>query len=139
MADGSEQYPQTDQVDFGRLLLTIWKRRWWVVASTVLFTCSFGALWYFSRPIYRATIIMVPAGSEQNGLGASLAGSLGSIGGLASLAGIGIGTDTVETEASLAVLRSREFTEKFISDKGLMPLLFEDRWDAQAKRWKDPA
>jgi uncharacterized protein involved in exopolysaccharide biosynthesis len=134
-----EQYAQSDQVDFGKLLLIVWRRRAWVIASVVLFTCAFGALWFFSRPVYRATLIMVPAGSEQNGLGASLAGSLGSIGGLASLAGFGLGVDAVETEASLAVLRSREFTENFIREKGLMPLLFAEEWDAKAKRWKDPS
>jgi hypothetical protein len=82
---------------------------------------------------------MVPAGSEQGGLGASLAGSLGSFGGLASLAGIGMVGENVETEASLAVLRSREFTEKFIREKNLMPVLFEDAWDSTTNNWKDPA
>lgn len=139
MTDESAPHVQDDQVDLGKLLLIVWRRRWWVVASTILFTCAFAALWYFSRPIYRATIIMVPAGSEQNSLGASLAGSLGQFGGLASLAGFGIGSETVETEASLAVLRSREFTEKFIRERDLMPLLFEDAWDAKARRWKDPS
>jgi uncharacterized protein involved in exopolysaccharide biosynthesis len=139
MNDEAGPYVRDDQVDFGKLLLIVWNRRWWVIASTVLFTCAFAALWYFSRPIYRATIIMVPAGSEQTSLGASLAGSLGPIGGLASLAGFGLGTDAVETEASLAVLRSREFTEKFIREKNLMPLLFEDAWDAKARQWKEPA
>jgi uncharacterized protein involved in exopolysaccharide biosynthesis len=139
MSDEPDPYMQSDQVDFAKLFLVVWNRRWWVMASIVLFTCAFAALWFFSRPIYRATTIMVPAGSEQTGLGASLAGSLGPIGGLASLAGFGLGADAVETEASLAVLRSREFTEKFIREKNLMPLLFEDAWDAKAKQWKNPA
>ena len=127
------------EVNIGELVLTVWRRRWWVIASVVLFTTLFGLLWFFSRPVYRATIIMVPAGTEQAGLGASLAGTLGNLGGLASLAGFGFGAEAAETEAALAVLRSREFTEKFIRDKNLMPLLFESAWDAKSGKWKNPA
>jgi len=128
-----------DEIKVGDIILTVWRRRWWVVASTVLFTTLFGLLWFFSRPVYRATIIMVPAGADQSGLGASLAGTLGNLGGLASFAGLGLGAEAAETEAALAVLRSREFTEKFIRDKNLMPLLFESAWDAKEGKWKNPA
>jgi len=134
----SEERGTGGPVDLGSLLLTLWRHRWWIIFSTVLVTCAAAAVWQLSRPIYRATIVLVPASADQGGLGATLSGALGSIGGLASMAGLGIGGESVETEASLAVLRSREFTEKFISDKQIMPLLFEDAWDAKSSTWKDP-
>ena len=52
------------EVNIGELVLTVWRRRWWVIASVVLFTTLFGLFWFFSRPVYRATIIMVPAGTR---------------------------------------------------------------------------
>ena len=62
---------------------------------------------------------------------------MGSLGGLASLAGFTIGTGNQETEESLAVLRSQQFTEAFIEDQHLMPKLFAKRWDANAGKWKN--
>ena len=79
-------------------------------------------------PIYRATTLLVPAGVERNRLG-SLSATLGQLGGLASLAGINVGSGDIETEETLAVLRSREFTERFISDKNLMPELYSTKWN----------
>ena len=62
---------------------------------------------------------------------------LGQFGGLASLAGVNLGGGANnDTEVSLAVLRSREFTEAFIRDRNLLPLIFEECWDADANRWK---
>jgi hypothetical protein len=45
------------------------------------------------------------------------------------------GTDSL-TEEALAVLKSRQFTEQFIVDRNLLPVLFAKQWDAKAGRWK---
>jgi uncharacterized protein involved in exopolysaccharide biosynthesis len=127
--------PGGTDVDLRTLLRLLWSRRWLILASTLLFTALLAAVAFLTRPVYRATTVLVPANVE--GGAAGIGAMLGQFGGLASLAGVNLGGGANnDTEVSLAVLRSREFTESFIRDRNLLPLLFEKEWDAQAKRWK---
>jgi uncharacterized protein involved in exopolysaccharide biosynthesis len=129
--------PETESyIDLRRVVHRLLANRWWIVASVLSFAAAFASYAFLTRPVYRATTILVPAANDQAGLGGSLGGALGQLGGLASLAGIGLGSSTAELEEALAVLRSREFTEAFIRDQGLMPVLFADDWDPAAKDWK---
>jgi uncharacterized protein involved in exopolysaccharide biosynthesis len=64
---------------------------------------------------------------------------LSQLGGIASLAGVNIGSVDTQTEEALAVLRSRSFTERFIADKNLMPQMFPREWDKTRNNWKRPA
>ncbi len=85
--------------------------------------------------IYRAEVILAPtAAGDQKGEGIGKA--LGSFGGLASLAGVSLGGGG-SNEENLAVLKSRDFLWKFVQEKKLMPILFEDEWDKAANRWKE--
>lgn len=85
--------------------------------------------------IYRAEVILAPtAAGDQKGEGIGKA--LGSFGGLASLAGVSLGGGG-SNEENLAVLKSRDFLWKFVQEKKLMPILFEDAWDKAANRWKE--
>jgi uncharacterized protein involved in exopolysaccharide biosynthesis len=85
--------------------------------------------------IYRAEVILAPtAAGDQKGDGIGKA--LGSFGGLASLAGVSLGGGG-SNEENLAVLKSRDFLWKFVQEKKLMPILFEDKWDKAANRWKE--
>ena len=36
----------------------------------------------------------------------------------------------------MAVLQSRQFTEQFLADRNLLPVLFARKWDAAAKTWR---
>ena len=107
---------------------------WWIVLSVVLFTAAFIAAGRILTPIYRAGTLLIPAKTDKemdnNG------GGLGGIGGVASLVGINLGGSDSQTEEALAVLKSRQFTEKFINDLNLMPVLYEKLWDAQTDKWK---
>ena len=122
-------------VNFGALFERIWQGRWWLLASVVVFTAGFTAAAYMMTPMYQATSVLVPATPEQ-GSGGSAGSALGQLGGLASLAGINLGSNASQVEESLAVMRSRELTERFIKEKDLMPQLLPKRWDAAGKRWK---
>ena len=126
---------ESDAIDVRALLLRLWGGRWWLVASVVLFTTLFVGAAFVMTPIYRATTVVIPAMNENTGLGV-LGSALGQLGGLASLAGINLMDSALQTEEALAVLRSREFTEAFIRDQDLMPVLFASRWDGHNKRWK---
>lgn len=79
-------------------------------------------------------MVLVPANTER--IGESLGGSAGQLGGLASVIGLGLNSRGSATDEALAILRSRQFTEAFISDRQLMPELFATKWDEQRKQWK---
>jgi uncharacterized protein involved in exopolysaccharide biosynthesis len=118
-----------------RLMLTrLIAHWWWIVLSVVLFTAAFITAAYVLTPIYRAQTILIPAKSDKDS--DSSGGGLGGIGAVASLAGIDLGGGDSMTEEALAVLKSRQFTDKFIADRHLMPVLFPKQWDGVAGRWK---
>lgn len=85
------------------------------------------------NPVYSSDVLLAPVGSEdgQNNL-SSLANQFG---GLASLAGVTLGGGNDKGHA-IAVLKSRRFTEDFIKNENLMPILFRDKWDVDQNRWK---
>jgi uncharacterized protein involved in exopolysaccharide biosynthesis len=90
-------------------------------------------------PVYRGTTILARAESEKNSMGSGLSSALSSISGsgLAALSGLGLGGNDDVIEESLAVLKSRQFTQEFIQDNNLMPVLFPKLWDARAGHWKE--
>lgn len=123
-------------LDLRGFLALIAARRWLVTACVLVFTCGFTALAFLMTPVYEATVVLIPANTERSI--EQLGSTLGQLGGIASLAGLNLGSRGTETEEALAVLRSRQFTEGFIDDAHLMPLLFANRWDAEHDRWKGP-
>jgi uncharacterized protein involved in exopolysaccharide biosynthesis len=124
----------TGEVDLRELAARLWAGRWWIALSAFIVTAVFAAVAFFSTPIYRATVVAVPASSDRGAMG-GLGAALGQLGGLAALAGIELGSDT-KVEEALAVLRSRELTERFIRENDLLPELFYKKWDAQTGQWK---
>jgi uncharacterized protein involved in exopolysaccharide biosynthesis len=117
---------------------SLWERRWWIAATILVFSAGFTAAAFLTTPVYRASTVLVPASSGRGGTG-SLTAALEQFGGLAALAGISSGSAGSAAEESIAVLRSRAFTEAFISDEQLMPELFHSRWDAPGRRWMGDA
>lgn len=84
--------------------------------------------------VYRAEILLAPASTDGlAGKKSGLASALGSMGGLGALAGLSLGGSVDE---NVAVLQSRAFLWQFVQKNNLMPILFEDDWDADKKRWK---
>ena len=111
---------------------TVARYRWpatIVAGIALLCACIYAAV---ASPIYRVSVTMAPnLDDESIGLG-SLTGQFG---GLATLAGINLSSMGGNREAAIATLRSRAFTESFISQHNLLPILFADRWDSTNKQW----
>jgi LPS O-antigen subunit length determinant protein (WzzB/FepE family) len=120
-----------------RQLLAILRARWMLVTGSALGAAILGfTIGLVMHPVYRSTVLLMPVQStERQGLLGSMLGNLGSSAGLISSLGFGFGNETATTEA-LAVLQSREFIEEFIRSHNLMPVLYADKWDPQAGRWK---
>jgi len=108
-------------------------RKVYLLVSVLLFGAVATAAAFMSDPVYRSTIVLFPAESSMSTNG--LSSMLGDLGGIGSLAGIKVGQSEGATEA-LALLRSRQFTESFIRDEGLLHVLYAKRWDARKNAWK---
>jgi uncharacterized protein involved in exopolysaccharide biosynthesis len=106
-----------------------------VFSVSVAFGIAMGILSFIVTPIYRGTTILAAAESEKSNMGSG--SSSGSAGAIAALAGLGLGGNDEAIEETLAVLKSRHFTEEFIQDNNLMPELFPKLWDARAGHWKE--
>lgn len=124
----------TDELDLAQL----WRELTWSKAA--LFTCvlagiSAGLLiGIFSTPTYRAEVLIAPIALEPSA--SAIGSALDRFSGLASLAGITLGGQSDERAINLATLSSRAFTLEFIDEYALLPVLFDDRWDARQARWR---
>ena len=128
---------QDESVNLRTVLAQLLRKRWWILAGVVVSTVVFTAAAHWITPVYRVTVVMVTVSSERNSLAGSVSQSLGQIGGgLASLAGLNVGSGDSETQEALGVLRSREFGEEFIKDENLKPQLFASNWDSATQSWK---
>jgi len=97
--------------DLWDLVLVMWRERIVLIGIVSVFTLLGVAYALLATPIFRAEVVMTPAGQR------APASSLGQFSGLAALAGVNIGSGT--SSVPLAVLRSREFARDFIAEQGL--------------------
>jgi len=88
------------------------------------------ALSYCFTPVYKADATLVPS-EEMQALSQNTL--LGGLGGIASLVG---GAQGNKENEAVAVLKSRALTCAYIETNGLLPILFHNRWDATAHKWK---
>jgi uncharacterized protein involved in exopolysaccharide biosynthesis len=133
---GSEFRGEPQGLSLAEVLACIWQGRVLMVTSVAICALAFGAAAFLMTPMYRAATLLAPTITDQPG---ALSSALSSVSGIASLAGINLGSSgPAQKEQALAVLQSREFTEKFIADLQLMPEFYADKWDIQSKAWKVP-
>ncbi len=107
-----------------------------VCALSLAFGIAMAVLSFYVTPVYRGTTVLAPADTEKKGMGSGLSSVLGSVSGIAALAGIGMGGGDYATEEAIAVLKSQQFTEEFIDHNNLLPELFPKSWDAGTGHWK---
>lgn len=128
---------QQDDFRFQDLIDSIRQRKWAVATITTMFVAVAGIAAVVMPKKYRATIIVAPAESKSVGGGAL--GSLASeFGGLASIAGLSMRGDSRKSEA-IATLQSDVLTRGYVQRKNLLPVLFADKWDAAAGKWREQA
>lgn len=128
------QATESERVDLHAILAHLWVKRWWIIGTVLVFTVAGLAAGFLMTPRYQATAVLVPASPEKGGGG--LLGAIGQLGGLASIAGIGLGSGDAATQEAVAVLESRQFTESFITAHGLLPVLYSDRWDPATRQFR---
>jgi Uncharacterized protein involved in exopolysaccharide biosynthesis len=136
MSDVVEEQYDEDLIDLRALFAKLLSRRWWIFGCVLLSTSAFTIAAFRITPVYRASVLLISSSAERSSLSGSLNSALGQLGGLASLAGINVGSGDAATEEALAVLRSRDFTTGFINDNHLMPILFAKQWSVADGKWR---
>ena len=124
---------EDDEID----LLELWDilvEKWlWIVAGTGLSAVVAVAVALQMTPIYRSEVVLVSADDAGGKGGVSALAS--QFGGLADLAGVNMGAGGSRSEA-IALLKSNVLKAEFINENQLMPILFDDHWDAATGKWK---
>lgn len=122
-----------DEIDLRDLIATLWHGKWLIVAIT--FLCSAGGAGYalFQPNVYTASAVVAPA--QDSGSGMQLSGQLS---GLASLAGVNLGSgDSNQTAIAKEVLQSRAFLADFIRRHQLeVPIMATIGWSEKTEAWR---
>ena len=145
--DTQAPQPYDDEIDLRELFSVLWAGKILIVAITAVFALvSVGYALSLANQ-YKASAVVSPA---QSG-GSSLGAMAGQLGGLASLAGINIGSgESNETQEAMEIMQSWGFMEEFIQthdlqvpiyaaigwDKGSNSLKLDNNlYDATSERW----
>jgi len=119
---------EIDLLELIRTLLQAWKT---IVGITLL--CTGLAVTYalYAPEVFKAETLLAPAQEEKSGASSALS----QFGGFAAMSGISIPTSS-NIERVLATLETRVFLKEFVEEKNLLPVIFEDFWDAASNSWK---
>ena len=120
-----------DEIDLRELFTAIWHGKWIIIAITTLFAVA-SVFYAINQPnIYKSEALLAPAEQDQQGGLGALAGQFG---GLASLAGVNLGSGggVDKTQMALEVLKSRKFTSEFIQKHNILPdLMAAKEWNRE--------
>jgi uncharacterized protein involved in exopolysaccharide biosynthesis len=116
-------------------LWSILREDWLIPAITTVIGIALAVFAVYTlTPYYRAQVVVAPVSS--GGGGNSAASSiLGQFGGLANLAGVNLRGLAGASMDGRTLIESRTFVEQFVKEQNLLPLLYADRWDADANNW----
>jgi uncharacterized protein involved in exopolysaccharide biosynthesis len=126
--------PEEDEINLLDLFIVLLRHK--VMILSVVFLAGIAAVGIslLMPNIYRSECTISPT--------AQIRGSSGALAALGDLGGLGgmIAPDVFQTAGSLeqfdVVLKSRELTNIIVMKYNLLPILYEDSWDAEQKRWK---
>lgn len=119
------------EIDIAVLFRICWKYK-----NKILIYAFIGSLFGLGLGLsisktYEAKTILKPIIKDKNTGGAD---TLSGLGGLASIAGIGLSGGT-EKDTNIAFLRSYKFTSDFFKESGFSKLMFPERWDKKEQKW----
>jgi capsular polysaccharide biosynthesis protein len=123
-----------DEISLFYIWRILTRYKWMILAGTVLCTLASALFALLMTPVYRAEVLIAPVTEMDNN--SRFAAQLDEFSGIAALAGINMERGGRKNEA-IATLKSRLFTEQFIKDEKLLPVLFREMWDEENQRWDD--
>jgi uncharacterized protein involved in exopolysaccharide biosynthesis len=113
------QNDQNGEFSFVEFWWVVWDHKVLVGLITAACTAVALVMALTATPLFRATIVVTEM--RESGLSADSA-LAGGLGGLASVAGLGLGLNAIHPERA-ATLRSRHLVEEFVSRPDVLPLL----------------
>ncbi|TDF35080.1 LPS O-antigen length regulator [Alteromonadaceae bacterium M269] len=122
-----------DEIDLRELWNAIWKGKWIIIITTMIFAAA-SVFYALSLPnIYKSEALLAPASSEQQ---AGLSALSGQFGGLASLAGINLGgTKSDKTTLAIEIMKSRDFFANYVRKHEILPdLMAAKEWDSNTNQ-----
>lgn len=120
-------------------LLDYWQdvraRKWLVLGLAAALALLVAVVFIVIDPSYEAEVHMLHnTGSASSDSGSE---SSGDREGARSSSSTTTATSLLGTqEEAIAILQSRRFTDQLIQELNLLPVLYDDRWDAEKKTWK---
>ena len=126
--------PYDDEIDLRELFSVLWAGKKLIVAVTAVFAVVSVIYALSLANQYKASAVVSPAHSG----GSSLGAMAGQLGGLASLAGINIGSgESNETQEAMEIMQSWGFIEAFIQTHKLqVPVYAATGWDKRSNSLK---
>ena len=122
--------PFEAEIDLAEITLLLWKRKYIVLMTFIVFFICSVVYALISTPVYesKTTFIINKTGKGRSSL-------LSNLGGLASFAGLDLSSQTGDGKFYLAVLKSRIFLSTLVDKYRLLPLLYKDKWNQETKTW----
>ena len=130
---GAQSHGQPRVVYLHDMVAALIRHFWLIFIILSVFTGLGLAYAILAKPLYPAAVTIQPASPQQGG---ALSGLGGSLGGAAALAGISLGDADSDQVAHMAVLKSYEFSMRFINNNKMRPDLFPKQWNAQTNEWR---
>lgn len=126
---GGKVMRDPDEIDLLALLRVLWASRKDIVVITTFFAI-FSIIFALLQPnIFRAEAVLAPAEVRQ-----SSSPLVSQLGAAASLVGINMGENGGQAADAIAILKSREFTRRFIAEHQILPYLMASEWDRSEGR-----
>jgi len=128
-----QTYYPDDEIDLRELFATLWRGKWIIVLTTLVFAAAGVGYALYKPNIYQSSVLVAPAQEE----GGGLSGLASQFGGLASLAGINLGSGgSNQTVIAKEVLQSRAFLTNFFHRHGMeIPLMAVEGWNQKSGEW----
>ena len=115
-------------IDLVGFLRTLWKRKLWIAGIMLIATGLAVAYAFLATEWYRAEVVLIP---RENASGSRIPAQFAQLGGLASLAGINLGSGG--SQEPLGVLKSEGFARRFIQNNDLTEALVRARSKSYAE------
>lgn len=125
-------YSTDDEINLREVFATLWAGKWLIIAITFVVAVAGVAYALYKPNIYQSSVLLAPANEE-----GGVSGLGGQLGGLASLAGISLGSGgSNQTVIAREVLQSRAFLADFIRRHNLeVPLMATEGWNDKSQAW----
>jgi LPS O-antigen subunit length determinant protein (WzzB/FepE family) len=105
-----------DEINLLELIKVLWVDKYKIIAITSIFAVLSVSYALSIENKFKAEVLLVPSQSQSGGL----AGAIGQLGGLASLAGVNIASgETSEVEIAIHIAKSWGFISNFVSENNL--------------------